>query len=199
MIIALDVDGVLLDYAGSLDLWMRSHFSYMTPAKQNIYALHERYNIPHLYMEPLANLFAESEHFRTLSPYRNAIPNVRKLYEAGHRLVAVTACNSTEITKKLRYENLEARFGNAISEVHFVGVDRPKREVLAKLRPDAFVDDLPEHIITAPNDTKKFLMEQPWNLEYRRDTYTYGRETIIRATGDNVITNLNLLVDKYAK
>lgn len=192
MIIALDVDGVLLDYADALDRFMAEKFpEWFKGPKTDIYELHKRYDIPPMYMHAIADLFAESERFHTLAPYKNAIPNVRKLYEAGHRIVAVTACLDSEITKRLRYDNLKMHFGNAISEIHYVGVHGSKSDILHKIKPDVFVDDLINHLNGAPESTSKYLMLQPWNKD------ELFSETNHSGYLDRVVSDLNFLVDMY--
>lgn len=144
-IIALDADGVLLDYnLGYAAAWKRAFGIYPKVVDPNAYWAQDRWDVEQLDGDRL-------EHFRTsfdetfwesLQALPGAIQACKDLKSAGYLLVCVTAL--PERFSAARKRNLQ-RLGFPIGLVmatgkHAVGKS-PKADALHQLSPAAFVDD----------------------------------------------------------
>ncbi len=145
-IIALDADGVLLNYHEAYaDAWGRAFGVRPTVANPNAYGVQDRWGVPTL-------TGAELEHFRaqfdssfwaTVPVLDGAVEACLNLHRAGHTLVVVSA---------LPAEFAHDRWANLLA--HGIPVDQviatpavgpgnvsPKAAAIQMLQPVAFVDD----------------------------------------------------------
>jgi hypothetical protein len=91
-------------------------------------------------MELIAEFF-DSEHFYDLPAVKGAQEAVQRLYAAGWRFVAVTACPNGEAVVAGRKGNLERALGIPFLAVHTTGVGGCKRDVLSMFGPTVWVED----------------------------------------------------------
>jgi phosphoglycolate phosphatase-like HAD superfamily hydrolase len=144
-LIALDGDGVLLDYLeGYAEAW-REAFGNRPAVRDPLgYGPLERWEVPRLDAEGRARF---RQHFGTrfwssVPAIPGAVAASLRLHDAGFELVCVTALDSEFEASGLK--NLRA-LGYPIERVYATphgGAHRsPKADMLAELRPIAFVDD----------------------------------------------------------
>lgn len=144
-LLALDGDGVLLDYLeGYAEAW-REAFGTRPAVRDPLgYGPLERWEVPRLDAEGRARF---RQHFGT--KFWSSVPAIPgaleacvRLHDAGFELVCVTALDSEFESSRLK--NLRA-LGYPIERVyatpHDGGHRSPKADTLAELRPIAFVDD----------------------------------------------------------
>jgi hypothetical protein len=144
-LIALDADGVLLDYnLAYAHAWEKAFGKFPVERDPLAYWAMDRWDVPRLEGEAL-------EHFRNVfdGPFWSSIPLMpgadtacKMLVENGYELVCVTALADEFHSARARnLKNQEL----PISEVHLVrhgeGAVSPKAQLLFGLRPEAFVDD----------------------------------------------------------
>lgn len=144
-ILALDCDGVLLDYnLAYAQAWAR--FSGQRPAERDpdAYWHFDRWDVQRIAGERLAHLqlVFDEEFWSSIEPIAGAVDACNRLHDSGHELVCVTALEDTYAAARLR--NLRAH-GFPIERVlatgNQPGQQSPKAQAIHELRPVAFVDD----------------------------------------------------------
>lgn len=144
-LIALDADGVLLDYLeGYAEAWREAFGSRPLVRDPRGYGPLDRWEVPLLDTGASARF---RQHFGTkfwssLPAIAGAVDACARLHDAGFELVCVSALDTQFEASRL--ENLRA-LGYPIERVyatpHDGGYRSPKADRLAELRPVAFVDD----------------------------------------------------------
>jgi len=150
MTIALDADGVLLDYSSAYaNAWAKAFGERPALRDPEAYWPIDRWAVEHLQGKRLATFRAafDEQFWSTVPAIAGAVAACQQLVDAGYRLVCVSAMEDAFVTARRR--NLEA-LGFPISEVIATSADAgelsPKAAALAKLQAVAFVDDyLPYH------------------------------------------------------
>lgn len=162
-IIALDADGVLVDYhEGYADAWARTFGERPALRDAAAYWPMDRWHVRHLEGEALA-AFRQSfdaEFWESLPPVAGAIQACNDLAAAGYELVCVTAMESSFEPARLR--NLRDQ-GFPISHViatrsDSVSAISPKAAALQALQPVAFVDDYLPYMHGIPEDIHAALV-----------------------------------------
>ena len=171
MLIALDVDGVLLNYRlAYAGRWERAFGVYPAIKDPHAYKLWDHLDIEFLDEERLAyfETFNDSAFWTTMPVIESALHACHTLADAGHELIAVTAC-PTEFSLE-RAENLK---GFPINDIYCVGtpetrgrtqVVSPKAELLNALKPDAFVDDYIDYFAGVDRSITRVLINKPVNF-----------------------------------
>lgn len=146
-IMAIDADGVMLDYnLAYARAWERT-FGYL-PVETNpkAYWATERWDVKHLSGEELARFRAafDEEFWTTVPMLEGVFEACDILHGAGYELVCVTAID--EQHRDYRHQNLRGH-GLPIDRViaagsgHRIDGQSPKAIALAELAPIAFIDD----------------------------------------------------------
>lgn len=165
-IIALDVDGVLLDYSSAYALaWQRAFGEHPTEVNPHAFWPHERWGIPWLEGEQLVQFKAQFDEafWSTLPALPGAVEACHQLVDAGYELIAVTAIDSQWL--RARMKNLQLH-GFPILQVIATGgaipdQPNPKAEVINRIRPAIFVDDYPPYLEGIHTDVHKVLIYPP--------------------------------------
>ena len=144
-IIALDADGVLLDYNAAYRLaWQKAFGELPELRDENAYWAIDRWNVRRLEGKELVHFrtFFDENYWRTIPALPNAVQACKALHNAGFELVCVSAVESQ--FEHARFQNL-LEYGFPISKViatSGMGNDiSPKAAALRELNPIAFVDD----------------------------------------------------------
>lgn len=164
--IALDADGVLLDYSSAYaDAWAKAFGERPALRDPEAYWPIDRWAVEHLKGRRLAVFRAafDEEFWSTIPAISGAIEACHQLVHSGYRLICITALD--EAFAAARQINLE-RLGFPISEVIVTGnqanATSPKAAAVAKLQPAVFVDDyLPYHRGIAPPVHKALVLREP--------------------------------------
>jgi len=143
--IALDADGVLLDYNAAYRLaWQKAFGELPELRDENAYWAIDRWNVRHLDGKDLAHFrkYFDENYWATIPALPNAVQACEALINAGFELVCVTAVESQ--FEQARFKNLQ-ECGFPISKVIATsgigyGIS-PKAAALRELNPLAFVDD----------------------------------------------------------
>jgi phosphoglycolate phosphatase-like HAD superfamily hydrolase len=161
-LIALDADGVLLDfhlaYAGA---WERAFGARPAEQDPDAYWPMDRWHVKRLDPD-------ERVHFRrhfddrfwsTVPAIEGAAHACQRLHDAGHELVCVSALDLEFEAARLR--NLRAHgfpIERVIATGNAEGERSPKAEAIERLRPIAFVDDYLPYLRGLPGDVHTALV-----------------------------------------
>lgn len=144
-IIALDGDGVLLDYHQAYaQAWGR--FTGVAPTEIDPlgYWHFDRWNIQKLEGAPLARLrsFFDDDFWASIPALPGAVEACQRLHDAGNVLVCVTAIEQQFAPARQRnLHDLGFPIDRVLATGNLPGPPSPKAPTLQKLRPRVFVDD----------------------------------------------------------
>ena len=147
-IILTDCDGVLLDWEHSFHQWMKSHGYTLNADAEHEYEVALMYNILEEDKKRLVKLFNESASIAYLTPFRDAVKYVTKLYEEyGYVFRVITSLSTDPFAGKLRDQNLRRVFGNAIEVVECLETGADKDKALSKYKNNGcyWIEDKPEN------------------------------------------------------
>ncbi len=143
--IALDADGVLLDYnLAYADAWRRAFGARPQERDPKAYWAFDRWDVERLEGAALARFRAcfDEQFWTTVPALPGAIEACHRLSAAGYRLVCVSALASRfERARAINLEQLGFPIERVIATGHEATHRSPKAEALAMLKPAAFVDD----------------------------------------------------------
>lgn len=159
-VVALDADGVLLDYHASYrDAWARAFGEPPALRDHQAYWPMDRWEVRRLVDQELAQFRAcfDETFWSTIPAIEGAVDACHALRNAGIRLVCVSAIHAEFRDARLR--NLKDA-GFPIDEMidtgNEIGIESPKASAIRSLNPVAFIDDylpymrgVPEHVHTA--------------------------------------------------
>lgn len=144
-LIALDGDGVLLDYnLAYARAWETATGRYPAERDLKAYWAIDRWDVERLSGESLERFRAcfDVDFWSTIPPLESAVEACHRLHEKGYALVCVTALREDLADARLR--NLRDH-GFPIEQVfatsNSLGKRSPKADILDRLKPVAFVDD----------------------------------------------------------
>lgn len=161
MIIAIDCDGVILDWFSAFKEFMdRKGIIAKLPFED--YAMSTSY--PGLDIMYYIEEFNQSPEFGNLSYLPNALESVRAIKNLGHSIVAITAPGNSITTKNLRLKNI-AEFN--FDHVEVLPLITKKIDVMNKLKVDLIIDDSVKVIKEAGE--KAILFEDFHNINFEHD------------------------------
>ena len=159
-LIALDADGVLLDFhLGYASAWQRAFGVAPTERDPQAYWPIDRWEVERLDAARRAQFRAAfDEHFWTTVPaIAGAVDACHRLHDAGFELICVSALEAEFEAARLRnLRELGFPIERVIATGNAAGERSPKADTIAALQPIAFVDDyaaymrgVPAHVHTA--------------------------------------------------
>lgn len=165
-VIALDVDGVLLDYSSAYaKAWERAFGMHPTEVNPHAFWPHERWGVPWLEGEQLEQFRAQFDDtfWSTLPALAGAVEACHRLVDAGYELIAVTAIESQWL--RARLNNLQLH-GFPILQVIATGgaipnQSNPKAEFINRIKPVVFIDDYPPFLEGIHTEVHKVLIRPP--------------------------------------
>lgn len=162
LLIALDADGVLLDFhLGYAGAWQRAFGT--TPLERDplAYWPMDRWHVERLDASQ-RDVFraAFDEHFwRTVPAIDGAVQACHRLREAGFDLVCVSALDLEFEAARLRnLQDLGFPIDRVIATGNAAGERSPKADVITALKPIAFVDDYVPYMRGVPADVHTALI-----------------------------------------
>ena len=145
-VIALDADGVLLDYHAAYRMVWEKAFGYLPALRDPLaYWPLDRWDVRRLQDDELQRFRAclDEDYWSSLPAIQGAVSACERLCEAGYELVCISAIKPEFQAARLR--NLRHRgfpIGNVISaHPSLAAGDSPKVAALREVNPVAFVDD----------------------------------------------------------
>lgn len=143
--IALDVDGVLLDFTKACDEYVKKNLG-IDPIKKldgfnlNITSMQTRYGLSSdEEVLILLNKMVADGFYKNIPAFEGVKEAVDKIKSLGYKIVVITAIHDG--AKDDRLENLE-KFLNLIpDEIYCVGMGKSKSQIIKEVHPDIFIDD----------------------------------------------------------
>jgi hypothetical protein len=163
-VIALDCDGVLLDYGSAYGLaWERAFGDRPTLCNPHAYWPIDRWGVPRLSGPALAQLrqVFDDTFWRTIPAVEGAAEACELLVQAGYELICVTALDPRYLAARQR--NLR-ELGFPLSQVYATDSQNtasgasPKAALLNRLRPACFVDDYAPYLKGVDDEIHKVLI-----------------------------------------
>ena len=161
-LIALDADGVLLDFhVGYADAWRRAFGAAPRERDAQAYWPLDRWQVERLEGERLSHFSAHfDEHFWSSMPaLAGAVEACELLVMAGFDLICVSALDVRFEAARLR--NLRAAgfpIARVLATGNAHGARSPKADAIAELRPVAFVDDYLPYLRGLPREVHAALV-----------------------------------------
>lgn len=188
-VLALDADGVLLDYVGAFFRFLGTHGIHASCAPHEVDDWAMKEALPQLNPDQLfewITRFSVDHSFSAIPPIDGAVDAVTRL-KAEYpdlRLIAITSAGKSEETRILREKNLEIF---PFSDIHVLPLGGSKKEHLSRLgRGSFFVDDLHKNVMTAEDvGMHAALYRQPYNANDDHHT-----EILDWESGINTIRNV---------
>lgn len=151
--IALDVDGVLLDFMPAFDkaaeiVLGRKISVQQDEDKMDHYYLKNRIQEPQERIDEILEYMQTSRMYAQLEAFKGVKEAIDKIKSANFEIYIVTAL--PEKAKEMRLENLKNVLNLVPKEIFCVGMGLSKAEVLEQLRPDVFIDDRVDYLVSAP-------------------------------------------------
>jgi hypothetical protein len=165
-IIALDADGVLLDYHASYRLaWQKAFGVLPTLNDPQAYWPWDRWSVQRLSLERrmIFDAAMDEEFWSTIPAVAGAQEACSKLVDAGYELVCVTALHPDFMF--CRMENFRLH-GFPIAQIFCcvkAGAENPKAPAIASLQPVAFVDDFAPYFRDIPPEVHAALVTRELN------------------------------------
>ncbi len=153
-LIALDCDGVLLDFhLGYATAWQRAFGQWPAERDPLAYWPMDRWAVERLTPErrPLFRAAFDAHFWTTMPPIAGALAACQRLHDAGFELVCVSALEQEFEAARLRnLRDLGFPIERVIATGNAEGVRSPKADTIEALRPVAFVDDYAPYLRGVP-------------------------------------------------
>ena len=173
-IIVTDVDGVLLNWVQSYDVWMAKRGYEFQEEHRYKYDMALRYNVSKEEAWRSIRTFNESAAIRNLAPFRDAVKYVRKLHdEHGYVFHIITSLTTDEDACQLRIENLENIFGKHIFKRYsFCDVGACKKDKLKEYEGSElfWIEDHYENAVAGEEiGLRPLLVDHYFNADVKTD------------------------------
>ncbi len=166
-LIALDADGVLLDYnLGYAAAWERAFGVRPRERDPQAYWAIDRWEVTRLSGAPLDRFRAafDEQFWSSLPAIPGALKACHALHDAGYDLVCVSALAAHHADARLQnLHALEFPIERVIATGSVAADRSPKADALAALRPVAFVDDNLPYLMGVPDSIHTALVQRATN------------------------------------
>ena len=168
-IIAIDCDGVLLNWEQSFDDWMA--FQGFPKHASDHYDVSMNYHMNKGQCEVLVKIFNESAWMKFLKPIEGAVENVKKLADLGYKFHVITSQTLDKKANQLREENLKEVFGDVFEQIECLDTGADKDEALPKIPEGTiWIEDKPANAeLGSRMGLVALLLDLPHNQVYNED------------------------------
>lgn len=174
-IILTDCDGVLLDWLPSFDEWISYHYGYKV-VDHTVYNMSGRYGIHYETSRILVAEFNRSAAIGNLSPFRDSIKYVTKLFrEHGFLFTVITSQTKCKYAQKLRIDNLKRYYGECFSDFIFLDCGADKDEILYEYKDSEcyWIEDKAANAICGSKlGLNSILVKHTYNYDEQNDIYS---------------------------
>lgn len=169
-LILTDVDGVLLDWIGGFEKYMKATYNLET-IDASSYDIDHRFGIMTTdggfsYIEE----FNHSPLIGQLDAQRDAHFFVRQLVNVGYKFVVITSLSKNDDSCDARIKNLETIFGeDAFHDFVFLDIGERKNDALKRFEGTGlpWIEDLPKNAMDGLNvGLETYLVDQSYNTDF---------------------------------
>jgi len=161
-IIALDADGVLLDYnLAYADAWEKAFGIYPAEKDPAAYSALDRWDVEVLTGEKLAQLRQsfQEDFWSDIPAMESALEGCDLLHKAGYELVCVTAlADDFADTRRKNLQKLGFPIKTVYTVAHSESRRSPKADILDVIKPVAVVDDYLPYLVGVRQETHRALI-----------------------------------------
>lgn len=174
-IIAIDCDGVLLNWEQSFDDWMA--FQGFPKHASDHYDVSMNYHMNKGQCEVLVKIFNESAWMKFLKPVDGAVENVKKIADLGYKFHVITSQTLDKKANQLREENLKEVFGDVFEQIECLDTGADKDEALSKVPEGTiWIEDKPANAeLGSRFGLVALLLDLPHNEVYNEDSTSVQR------------------------
>ena len=174
-IIAIDCDGVLLNWEQSFDEWMESQ-GFPKHASDH-YDVSMNYHMNKGQCEVLVKIFNESAWMKFLKPIEGAVENVKKIADLGYKFHVITSQTLDKKANQLREENLKEVFGDVFEQIECLDTGADKDEALSKIPEGTiWIEDKPVNAeLGSRFGLVALLLDLPHNEVYNEESTSVQR------------------------
>ena len=163
-LILTDADGVLLDWGTTFEAWMNAEGWKIEGRNEASYGLENRFGISRKRADDLVTAFNKSDYMEHLTPWRDAVPYVKRLGDHGYKFVVITSMGSDERAKELRWKNLRNLFGHVFDALHTLDMHQSKSDILSAYGEAIWIEDHPHNANDGlVHGHETYLMDAPYN------------------------------------
>ena len=169
-VIVVDVDGVLLNWEDSFQVWMEHQGFERVKGHQFIYNAAEQFGLSKTEGKKCVRLFNQSAAIGFLPPLRDAQEIIKLLHKNyGYRFVVCTSLSKDISAQELRTRNLKKYFGDVFNEFVYLDTGADKDAALYKLakkyRGCLWVEDKVENAFAGEKvEFEPIVMEHGYNM-----------------------------------
>ena len=148
--IALDVDGVLLDFVGHWETVAEYVLGFRPTKQTDSFAMSKRYGLPEAAASLVWERYRDGSVWGNIPPLPGAVETVQALINIGRKVVAITSVPTHAVGHRERamaqwFPGVTMYQAESMAPGHKNG-EKTKEEWLCILRPLAFIDDRWAHI-----------------------------------------------------
>lgn len=181
-LIALDADGVLLDFhLGYASAWQRAFGHAPAERDPQAYWPMDRWQVERLEPHQRSQFRAafDQQFWTSVPAIDGAVDACHRLHDAGYELVCVSALEAEFEAARLRnLRDLGFPIERVIATGHHTGVRSPKADAVSHLNPVAFVDDFLPYFRGLPNHIHAALiLREPNGSPNQGDEMTLAHST----------------------
>lgn len=145
-LILTDVDGVILQWPKAFGTYIKEiGLVPLNHTIQQFYEVSELLDITDEEANKLVLQFHNSEHFKYLTPYYDALTYLHKMAGEGYRFIAISAVGDTEHIYQSRLDNLNKYFFHVFEDLHIVAPHTSKIPYLSKYNNAIWIEDSLKH------------------------------------------------------
>jgi FMN phosphatase YigB (HAD superfamily) len=151
-----DIDGVVLDWLGSF-----KHYLTDRGIEQNDQTLDG------LIEQHVETFQQSSYYFGCLKTCKKSEMYLKKIHDLNYKIVAITACGTSDVIKSFRQNNLYQHFGDLFDDILFVNVHDSKQPLLQSFDSAVWVEDNYTHYVSGVFcGHNSFLIQHPYNAHH---------------------------------
>lgn len=152
-VIALDVDGVLLDFFATFDkaaeiILKRKVNPNKDEHKRDHYHLGKRVDTDDVMAEKILQFMLDSRMYQEIPALEGVKEAVEEIKKQNFKIVIITAL--PESAREMRLINLKNVLNLEPDEMHMVGMGKSKKDALELVNPDIFIDDRIDYLASVP-------------------------------------------------
>jgi FMN phosphatase YigB (HAD superfamily) len=163
-VLITDIDGVALNWVQGFSKYL--HYKMLQKIKSwNPSQFNSKECFPHFKrFQQYVLEYQSMEFYKQLKPYEDALEAYKQIKNLGFDIVALTSCGTEKDVVNNRLENIKNCFDGIFSDVHILGLQQRKDQILNNYKNAVFIDDQVNNVISgAKAGHTTFLLDKKYN------------------------------------